>query len=1177
MGFARFWRSGRLGRLSIAALAAGVALPVAADIGARAAYAAPNHTFAVPSPGQPSTFAWNGVTLQSPPNGSSASAVPSNASPATCPAPDSGNNAICEDGTLTVPAVSPATLYVKVGWHHQVWKAYLYLTSPDGTVYGGPRADAGKAGGPTTPPTGATRCDETTYQKGCGNETNLAFDEVTVPSPAAGVWKFRVSAVTIHNESYTGLASLTNSNPVQYLKENLAQLTSHLTRNQRVNVVFAGWKPTAAELAVIKANLPDQYQPSVAGKRDPLSDCGDLRDDGQGTGLVQHHTCHFTGTDSGNSNVATSPAPNPNNPTFAVPYFEPLKFNFDYHFLAADDNYTKDLFAVAKAHTLQDQGFGPTTAHAYLQPLPVDSKAAYLQAYNAKYGALRGTDHLVADASKVDMVDAFAVEDWMQNTRLDPKYCKSFTDLSSGAVSGAQFINPDPNAQRDPYWDGNGTRAVQIDRDPQGTNQGVSFFLFDTFSPSYAKDYFRPDHYHTLSSRFMSASGVDDHIKDPDSNVMDGVLDGRGWGGRYRFYFQDLGAAPSPYERAQWARFVTDFTAVADEGSAGFDPPIWQYRNDPHWNGTLPGIPTAAGGSTLGQVLGWDINQGIAYKYIGSFLYRPYPSDVYVVAQNTWIDHYSQPSAGDLYAVIPSKLYQPAVALKALNSAAPYATFNSGTSQLATLGCAKNRNTLTVSPGPIGIPISTPGTDATCSTEDPRQVALEASKSTGSGALINVAGQLVPDFAINPSRLQDFIDQNRPTYAPLFDGAFTIPVLNLMLEKFYSMAIPGLASGIAAPSLDGDGWGTINTRNDARVLKDAIDCSQSAAGAPGCGNTPDIFPHDSALTYVAEHEAAHFLGLHHPHDGTASVEKASQGPTANYSNSGSPLDGAWRYYYWMLKWQYDYTASPTTYGHTYGVYETVDQQRLMYGHTAEYMNQAQDWIADAYFNDGASGLTAPSSTTTKRQNAMIADRNLASQLFQKGDYLHAQYAMKNASLHAKGVTQKPVQPHQLSLAEAAHDQNAVFAIKPQASFDPNRSVCAGGGGGGGGGCSEGDGTGHVSGKNGGQSSFNADGDECEDLVGGADQDDPAGSDNHVEAKDDSAAMDFHSTQVVASTVDPAAHTMTITGVGVNNGVPVAFTAAIVDNGSLALDTFSLVLSDGYANNGHLLDGVLQLG
>ena len=1167
MGFANYWTSTRLGRLSIATLVVAVAFPVLTHLGAQAAYSPPNHVFVVPTPGHPSTFNWNGLVLQSPPNGSSASAVPNASSPANCPSPDAGNSAICEDGSLTVPAVSPSTLYVKIGWRHPVWKAYLYLVSPDGTVYGGVRADTGAPGGPPPPPqSGATQCDETTYQKGCGNETNLPLDEVTIPSPKTGVWKFRVSAVTIHNESYTGMASLTNSNPVQYLKENLAQLTSHLTRNQRVNVVFAGWKPTASELSVIKANLPDQYQPSVAGKRDPGFDCGDLRDNGNAEGLVQHQTCHYTGTDPNNTNAP------PANSSYEVPYFEPLKFNFDYHFLAADDTYTRDLFAVAKAHTLQDQSFGPTTAHAYLQPLPVDSKAAYLQAYNSKYGALRGADHLVTDASKVDMVDAFAVEDWMQNTRLDPKYCKSFTDLNTGALTGAQFVNPDPNAQRDPYWNSNGTKAVQVNRDPQGTNAGVSFFLFDTFSPSYAKDYFRPDHYHTLSSRFMSATGVDDHIKDPDSQAFDGVLDGRGWGGRYRFYFQDLGAAPSPYERAQWARFVTDFSAVADEGSAGFDPPIWQYRNDPHWNGSLPGLPTAAGGSTLGQVMGWDINQGIAYKYIGSYLYRPYPSDVYVVAQNTWIDHYSQPSQGDLYSVIPSKLYQPDVALKALNSAAPYATFNPGTPQLAVLGCAKAHNSLTLNA--MGIPVSSPGTDPTCTTEDPRQAALEKAKSNGSGALINVAGQQVPDFAINPSPLQDFIDQNRTTYAPLFDGAFTVPVENLMLEKFYSMAIPGLASGIAAPSLDGDGWGTINTRNDARVLKAAIDCANSAAVAPGCGSNPDIFPHDSALTYVAEHEAAHFLGLHHPHDGTTSVEKG-QGPSTTYSNSGSPLDGAWHYYYWMLKWQYDYTASPTTYGHTYGVYETVDQERLMYGHAAEYMNQAQDWIADAYFSDGASGLTGPSSTTTRRLNAMVADRNLASQLFQKGDYLHAQYAMKDADLHAKGVTQKPVQPHLLSLSEAAHDQNAIFAISPQASFNPDRSVCAGGGDGGGG-CHEGDSTGHVTGKSGGQASFNDDGDECEDSQSGADADDAPGSDNHVEAKDGSAGMDFHSTQVVGVVFDTVAHSMTTYGVGLDNGVPVTFTAVSVDKGSLALDTFSLVLSDGYANLGPLLDGVVQI-
>jgi hypothetical protein len=71
-------------------------------------------------------------------------------------------------------------------------------------------------------------------------------------------------------------------------------------------------------------------------------------------------------------------------------------------------------------------------------------------------------------------------------------------------------------------------------------------------------------------------------------------------------------------------------------------------------------------------------------------------------------------------------------------------------------------------------------------------------------------------------------------------------------------------------------------------------------------------------------------------------------------------------------------------------------------------------------------------------------------------------------------------------------------------------------------------------------------------------------------------MNFHSTQVVALTFDSALHSMTAYGVGLDNGVPVTFTAVALDNGSLALDTFSLVLSDGYANGGPLLDGVVQI-
>jgi hypothetical protein len=48
------------------------------------------------------------------------------------------------------------------------------------------------------------------------------------------------------------------------------------------------------------------------------------------------------------------------------------------------------------------------------------------------------------------------------------------------------------------------------------------------------------------------------------------------------------------------------------------------------------------------------------------------------------------------------------------------------------------------------------------------------------------------------------------------------------------------------------------------------------------------------------------------------------------------------------------------------------------------------------------------------------------------------------------------------------------------------------------------------------------------------------------------------------------------GTGLDNGVPVTFTAVAVDIGAIALDTFSIVLSDGYHNTGHLLDGAITL-
>ncbi|MFN2464662.1 MAG: hypothetical protein ABR598_00170, partial [Candidatus Dormibacteria bacterium] len=272
-----------------------------------AAYQPVHHTFAIPGGANHDFFTWQGITLQSPDSSSNVADATSNYA---CD-PTTGE-ASCEDIKLTVPLLRPSTLYVKIAWTHPVWKAYLYVTSPDGTkTYGGPLG-----------------CDTDIYNKGCGNETALAVDEVTIPSPAPGDWTVRVAAVNIHDEAYRGVASLVNANPFQYAKETLRGLTRQLNRNQRINVAFVGWKPDNQVMSDIKAALPDEYVPSSYLKQG--ADGNDTRDQ-LGSGLIQHETSHYTGTDPTNSNCCTPPFTGR-----FVPYFQPIKFSPRYHFLAAD-------------------------------------------------------------------------------------------------------------------------------------------------------------------------------------------------------------------------------------------------------------------------------------------------------------------------------------------------------------------------------------------------------------------------------------------------------------------------------------------------------------------------------------------------------------------------------------------------------------------------------------------------------------------------------------------------------------------------------------------------------------------------------------------------------------------------------------------------------------------------
>jgi hypothetical protein len=121
-----------------------------------------------------------------------------------------------------------------------------------------------------------------------------------------------------------------------------------------------------------------------------------------------------------------------------------------------------------------------------------------------------------------------------------------------------------------------------------------------------------------------------------------------------------------------------------------------------------------------------------------------------------------------------------------------------------------------------------------------------------------------------------------------------------------------------------------------------------------------------------------------------------------------------------------------------------------------------------------------------------------------------------------------------------------------------------GGGGGGGGCQTADGDGDVAGKNGGKAHFHFHEDNCNQL--------PESED----FSDSSSGTDFHSTQVTSVAYDSVAHSITIAGLGTNNGVPVAFTIVGVDSGLVAPGAFSITLSDGYINSGNLLDGSITL-
>jgi hypothetical protein len=102
---------------------------------------------------------------------------------------------------------------------------------------------------------------------------------------------------------------------------------------------------------------------------------------------------------------------------------------------------------------------------------------------------------------------------------------------------------------------------------------------------------------------------------------------------------------------------------------------------------------------------------------------------------------------------------------------------------------------------------------------------------------------------------------------------------------------------------------------------------------------------------------------------------------------------------------YDISAAPTTYAMSYRPYEVEDQDNLQRGHIAEYLLGAQDALRTRLIAEAQAGRTTPSAAWTSDFNRMKQWRTQAANLFRSGDYLHAEYAARNAALAARGIPQ----------------------------------------------------------------------------------------------------------------------------------------------------------------------------
>jgi hypothetical protein len=437
--------------------------------------------------------------------------------------------------------------------------------------------------------------------------------------------------------------------------------------------------------------------------------------------------------------------------------FEPMEFRYKYNLITTPETYNRALFAAAKK---------ATTSGEFQLAFDRD----YIERYNLRALALRGADALVAPGSPMDFIDGFSLEDWV--------------------------------AEHPP---------AGLDFDLRKPANGYTYFVIDSFRPSYAGEYFNLNRYHNFKV-------MNELTTDPDSGAQSGFDWGRVWGGRYRFLMLDVGAAPNSWEGAVTLANTKIFRLEGNGDSSLFDPPIWHYNN-------------GVGG--FFSLVGEDVQNALWFRFTRGYLYPPHPYKKYILAVNTWHD-------ADAYTPWPSKLeslYKDKLVIAAYKDLIPYAEFD-GFSQFKYLA---------------------PG--------DPEQDAIDAGKQ-GS------VSRLPVPFAVNTKPVMQLVNANRAQYAPLEPGAFTIPVINVVFQALYTFSLPAITGGVAEGE-GGEPWGQLQNVNDRTKWPGATGEVTDSSGASHAPLVPDarVEGVDNVarfgFTATILHEAGHFVGLSHTHDAVA--------------------------------------------------------------------------------------------------------------------------------------------------------------------------------------------------------------------------------------------------------------------------------------------------------------------